>query len=187
MTPDLPEQLERGLAELSHRARAGPGRHATVYLARDLKHGRPVALKVLRPELGAVLGAERFLREIQLTAHSPAARLGRGGRALLLRSCPTADWIHPLAAALLALTSASRRHKSGGDDISPHARILFLKRGPDPHFPAARARALMTRPIPRPGPSWAKGGFEGGGRATFAGPLPEQETTADYMGRQTEA
>src|SRR2546425_4131465 len=41
---------------------------ATVYLARDMKHDRPVALKVLRPELAAVLGAERFLREIRLTA-----------------------------------------------------------------------------------------------------------------------
>jgi serine/threonine-protein kinase len=41
---------------------------ATVYLAHDLKHDRNVALKVLRPELAAVLGAERFLREIQLTA-----------------------------------------------------------------------------------------------------------------------
>jgi serine/threonine-protein kinase len=41
---------------------------ATVYLARDLKHGRPVALKVLRPEVGTALGAERFLREIRLTA-----------------------------------------------------------------------------------------------------------------------
>jgi eukaryotic-like serine/threonine-protein kinase len=41
---------------------------ATVYLARDIKHDRQVALKVLRPELGAVLGAERFLREIRLTA-----------------------------------------------------------------------------------------------------------------------
>src|SRR3989449_2515850 len=41
---------------------------ATVYLARDVKHDRPVALKVLRPELAAVVGAERFLREIRLTA-----------------------------------------------------------------------------------------------------------------------
>src|SRR2546423_833530 len=41
---------------------------ATVYLARDLKHDRLVALKVLRPELAAVLGTERFLREIRLTA-----------------------------------------------------------------------------------------------------------------------
>jgi serine/threonine-protein kinase len=41
---------------------------ATVYLARDLKHDRPVALKVLHPEVAVTLGPERFLREIQLTA-----------------------------------------------------------------------------------------------------------------------
>ena len=41
---------------------------ATVYLARDLKHGRPVALKVLRPELAHAVGPERFLREIQIAA-----------------------------------------------------------------------------------------------------------------------
>src|SRR5947209_1195325 len=68
------------MADLSERVRAslagrytierelGRGGMATVYLARDLKHDRPVALKVLRPELAAVLGAERFLREIRLTA-----------------------------------------------------------------------------------------------------------------------
>src|SRR5437016_14325899 len=41
---------------------------ATVYLARDLKHGRPVAIKVLRPEIAAALGPERFLREIEVAA-----------------------------------------------------------------------------------------------------------------------
>jgi serine/threonine protein kinase len=46
----------------------GHGGMATVYLARDLKHDRPVAFKLLRPELAAILGAERFLREIRLTA-----------------------------------------------------------------------------------------------------------------------
>ena len=42
---------------------------ATVYLAQDLKHDRKVAIKVLRPELAAVIGAERFLAEIKTTAN----------------------------------------------------------------------------------------------------------------------
>src|SRR5687767_13594565 len=46
----------------------GRGGMATVYLARDLRHDRPVALKVLHPELAASLGPERFLREIKLAA-----------------------------------------------------------------------------------------------------------------------
>ena len=47
----------------------GEGGMATVYLAKDLKHNRNVALKVLKPELGAVVGAERFLAEIETTAN----------------------------------------------------------------------------------------------------------------------
>src|SRR5438105_1004792 len=46
----------------------GHGGTATVYLAQDLKHGRSVAIKVLRPELAAALGPERFLREIEIAA-----------------------------------------------------------------------------------------------------------------------
>jgi eukaryotic-like serine/threonine-protein kinase len=46
----------------------GAGGMATVYLARDRKHERDVAIKVLRPELAAVIGAERFLAEIKTTA-----------------------------------------------------------------------------------------------------------------------
>jgi serine/threonine-protein kinase len=46
----------------------GQGGMATVYLAQDLKHDRKVAIKVLRPELAAVIGAERFLREIKTIA-----------------------------------------------------------------------------------------------------------------------
>ena len=47
----------------------GAGGMATVYLAQDLKHDRKVALKVLRPELAAVIGADRFLAEIKTTAN----------------------------------------------------------------------------------------------------------------------
>lgn len=46
----------------------GRGGMATVYLARDFKHDRSVPVRVLRPDLAAALGAERFLREIRLTA-----------------------------------------------------------------------------------------------------------------------
>ncbi|MGD2122638.1 MAG: protein kinase [Gemmatimonadota bacterium] len=67
------EHEERLRAALADRYRIeseiGSGGMATVYLAQDLKHDRQVALKVLKPELAAVLGGERFLSEIQTTAH----------------------------------------------------------------------------------------------------------------------
>src|SRR5215217_8837508 len=47
----------------------GAGGMATVYLAHDFRHDRKVAIKVLRPELAAVIGAERFLREIKTIAN----------------------------------------------------------------------------------------------------------------------
>ncbi len=46
----------------------GEGGMATVFLARDLRHDRPVALKVLRPDVGLAIGSERFLREVRIAA-----------------------------------------------------------------------------------------------------------------------
>jgi serine/threonine protein kinase len=67
--PDLLDRLKQALAERYHVDREiGRGGMATVYLARDLRHDREVAVKVLRPDLAASLGAERFHREIKVAA-----------------------------------------------------------------------------------------------------------------------
>ena len=67
---DLLSQLGESLAgRYDIERELGRGGMATVYLARDLKHQRLVAVKVLDPDLGAVLGGERFLSEIRVTAN----------------------------------------------------------------------------------------------------------------------
>ncbi|MGH7519012.1 MAG: hypothetical protein ACREOC_16365 [Gemmatimonadales bacterium] len=66
---DLRTQLRGGLSgSYTLERELGRGGMATVFLARDLKHDRPVALKVLHPELAASLGPERFQREIRFAA-----------------------------------------------------------------------------------------------------------------------
>ncbi len=62
-------QVRKALADRYRIERIlGEGGMATVYLAEDLKHHRKVAVKVMRPELSATLGADRFLREIEIAA-----------------------------------------------------------------------------------------------------------------------
>ncbi len=83
------------------------GGMAVVFLAPDLKHDRPVAIKVLRPDLAAALGAERFLREIQT-----AARLQHPN---ILPLCDSAE-----AEGSLILSPASPWRSS------PQARFIFF-------------------------------------------------------------
>jgi serine/threonine-protein kinase len=68
----MSDQLARITAALADRyaieRELGRGGMATVYLARDLRHPRQVAIKVLRPELAATVGVDRFLREIDIAA-----------------------------------------------------------------------------------------------------------------------
>ncbi len=69
MADPLP-RLSEALADRYRLERElGQGGMATVYLAQDIKHDRRVAVKVLRPELAAVIGADRFLSEIKTTAN----------------------------------------------------------------------------------------------------------------------
>ncbi len=67
---EITERLSTAIADrYKIESHLGQGGMATVYLAHDVKHDRKVALKVLRPELAAVIGAERFLQEIKVTAN----------------------------------------------------------------------------------------------------------------------
>ncbi len=86
MATDIFSRLQSSLGDRYRVERElGRGGMATVYLAHDLRHDRPVALKVFHPQLGTELG-ERFLREIRVgrparpSAHPDRARLRRGRR-----------------------------------------------------------------------------------------------------------
>ncbi len=69
MASDLRARLQAALADrYTIERELGRGGMAIVFLATDLRHGRVVALKALRPELAATLGTDRFLREIRLAA-----------------------------------------------------------------------------------------------------------------------
>jgi len=94
---DLLEQLTTALGDRYRIERAlGQGGMAVVFLAEDLKHHRRVAIKVLKPELSAVLGSDRFLREIEIAAalqHPHIVPLYDSGQAggLLYYVMPFAD------------------------------------------------------------------------------------------------
>ena len=101
---------------------------ATVYLAEDLKHGRRVAIKVLHPELAAVIGAERFLAEIKATANLQHPHI------LGLIDSGEAD-------GLLLLRHALRRRRIAAGP--PRPREAAPGRGRGPPRPRGRLRARL--------------------------------------------
>lgn len=141
------DQLSTALADRYRISRElGTGGMATVYLAHDVRHGRDVALKVLRPELAATLGRDRFLREIQLAARLshphvlPLYDSGEAAGALYYvmpvvrgeslrdrlardRQLPIADALHIVAAAARGLAHAHEQdivHR----DVKPENILL---------------------------------------------------------------
>ena len=106
------DQSDRLTAALADRYRIerelGQGGMATVYLAQDLKHDRKVAIKVLRPELAAVIGAERFLREIKTTANLQHPHILRSDRLRRGRTAPRTTSCRSSRASRCAIGSPAR-------------------------------------------------------------------------------
>jgi serine/threonine-protein kinase len=132
---------DRLLAALSDRYRIerelGQGGMATVYLAADLRHARKVAIKVLKPELAAVLGAERFVQEIKTTAalsHPHILPLfdsgragGTAGRSFSTMSCPT-----------------SRARRSGRSSTGRLSLVSMKRFGSPPRWPTRSTMPIAT-------------------------------------------
>lgn len=111
----------------------GEGGMASVYLAGDLKHQRQVAIKVLKPEVAAVLGAERFLQEITTTAqlqHPHILPLFDSGEADGAASVSTASGFTVTGRTdLFADTYVFAVAPHANYDVSPDGIRLLMVRG----------------------------------------------------------
>jgi serine/threonine-protein kinase len=148
----------------------GAGGMATVYLAHDLRHGRDVAIKVLRPELAETLGRERFLREIRLAAqlnhpHILPVYDSGDARACLYYVMPVmrgqtlrdrlADGAMPVDEAVRILLEVAdaldyaHRHDVIHRDISPRTSCCTRATPSWPTSASARRSPPRTPPVPR--------------------------------------
>ncbi len=118
---EIPEALRLALAGRYDIERPiGQGGMATVYVARDVKHGRQVAIKVLRPDLSAALGSERFLREIQI-----AARLQHPHIVLLIDSGEAAGLLYYVMPFVNGESLRSRLEREGR--LAPEAVVAIAR------------------------------------------------------------
>jgi hypothetical protein len=146
----LHEQLETALAGRYQIERElGRGGLAIVYLARDLKHARRVAVKVLRPELATSLGADRFLLEINVAAglshpHIVAHHVSTPPPSLCAErsSCPAA--VDVAVRRALAKIPADRFRRAG--DLAGAQRTAARRRSPELRR-SSSSRTLASSPL----------------------------------------
>ena len=117
---DVPERLGDALAGTYRLSRElGSGAMATVYLAEDRKHGREVAVKVLRPELAAALGSDRFMREIEI-----AARLTHPHILMLIDSGDADGFLYYVMPFVDGESLRDRLEREGRLSVSDTVRII---------------------------------------------------------------
>ncbi len=140
MTGDTASRLGRALHDRYRFERElGAGGMATVYLARDLKHDRRVALKVLHPELGAVLGIDRFLSEIKTTANLQHPNI------LQLFDSGSADGL--VYYTMPFVEGESLRHRLGRETLLPIGDAIAITRGVAAALDYAHRHGVIHRDI----------------------------------------
>ena len=125
----------------------GQGGMATVYLAEDLKHHRKVAIKVLKPELAAAIGGERFLREIETTAnlrHPHILPLYDSGRTGGQADGRTDDFLYYV---MPFVEGQSLRDRMGGGTPMPVEDALQITREVADALGYAHAHGVIHRDI----------------------------------------
>ena len=138
--PDSLDRLRVGLGDRYRLERElGRGGMAIVYLGEDLKHGRRVAVKVLRPELAHAVGPERFLREIEI-----AARLSHPNILPLLDSGETDGLLYYV---MPYLDGASLRDRLSRDRQLPLEEALQIARSVADALAHAHAHGVVHRDI----------------------------------------
>ena len=116
----IPERLANALhASYRIERELGSGAMATVYLAEDLKHHRQVAVKVLRPELAAAIGADRFTREIEI-----AARLSHPHILMLIDSGEADGYLYYVMPFVDGETLGDRLEREGRLPLPEAIRIM---------------------------------------------------------------
>ena len=146
---DLRQGLERALAgRYTVDRELGRGGMAVVFLAHDLKHKRPVAIKVLTPEIARTVGPERFLREIEV-----AARLTHPH---ILPVFDSGDSDGPVYYVMPYVKGESLRDRLKRESTPTLSSSRSWPRRRRPYGGSAGSRARSGY-IPRPSPEWRNG------------------------------